>query len=304
MIAFSTCWNSGRHTDGEAMIEEILELGFDTIELSHGMNISLLAGALSAFESGRFRVCGVHNYLPSPVEVMIDAPDCYEFTAKQRDERERAIKLSIKTLEFAEKFDAKYVVLHMGSIPIKRLSRDLTRIVAGGGLNSRKYIRLKHKLIRLREKKSQDFLPLAREALDRLLATAEEKKIALAVESRSSYEDVPSEREMLALMKEYEGSEFVGYWHDFGHVQLKANLELLDHAEWITAMRPYLIGGHLHDVIWPARDHCVPLSGSIDFDKLMPVFTPHKPLVWELSPSQKPEDIRNALPRWKELYGT
>ena len=285
------------------MIQEILDLGFDTIELSHGMNVSLLAGALKAYEAGRFRACGVHNYLPSPVEVMVDAPDCYEFTGKRQAERERAIKLTLNTLEFAEKLGAKYVVLHMGSIPMKRLSRDLTKLVNGGDLNSRKYVRLKHKLIEIRERKSPDFLPFVREALDQLLPSAKEKNIVLAVESRSSYEDIPSEREMLALMREYNENEHIGYWHDFGHVQLKANLDLLDHPEWITLMRPYLIGGHLHDVIWPARDHRVPLSGSIDYDQIMPNFTPDMPLVWELSPSQKPEDIRNALPIWKERYG-
>jgi hypothetical protein len=40
MPAFSTCWNSYRHTDGEPMIEEIVDLGFDRIELSHGMTIA------------------------------------------------------------------------------------------------------------------------------------------------------------------------------------------------------------------------------------------------------------------------
>ena len=36
------------HTEGEAMIREILDLGFDTIELSHGMSISLLPGVKKA----------------------------------------------------------------------------------------------------------------------------------------------------------------------------------------------------------------------------------------------------------------
>jgi len=44
MLAFSTCWNNSRHTDGEAMIEEIVGLGFAHIELSHGMTISKLPG--------------------------------------------------------------------------------------------------------------------------------------------------------------------------------------------------------------------------------------------------------------------
>ena len=110
-------------------------------------------------------------------------------------------------------------------------------------------------------------------------------------------------REMIALQKDYAASEYVGYWHDFGHVQLKANLDMLDHAEWLRCMEPHLIGGHLHDVIWPASDHRVPFHGSINYDALIPCFAPEKPLVWELNPRRKAEDIRQALPLWKERYG-
>lgn len=303
MIAFSTCWNSSRHTDGEAMIREIIDLGFDTIELSHGMNISLLPGVKKAWDEGLFRVCGLHNYCPSPVEVMVDAPDCYEFTSRREDERERAIKLTLQTLDFAAKFGARYVVLHMGSVSMRRISRELTALAEKGGLNSRKFVRLKHKLINLREKRSELCMPRAREALSRIIAHARERGVVLAVESRSAYEDVPSEREMLALMQEYRDEGHVGYWHDFGHVQRKANLELLDHAQWLASMRPFLVGGHLHDVVWPAQDHRVPLTGSIDYDRLMPNFAPEMPLVWELSPGRPAQEIREALPRWIERYG-
>ena len=72
MIAFSTCWNSQRHTDGYQMIEEIVELGFHTIEISHGLKISLLPGIIKAYQEKLISVCGVHNYCPSPIEVMMD----------------------------------------------------------------------------------------------------------------------------------------------------------------------------------------------------------------------------------------
>ena len=32
MYSFSTCWNSHRHTDGRAMLEEIRDLGFEYAE--------------------------------------------------------------------------------------------------------------------------------------------------------------------------------------------------------------------------------------------------------------------------------
>ena len=53
MLAFSTCWNSQKHTDGYAMVEEIISLGFTTIEISHGLKVSLLPGIIKAFEENR-----------------------------------------------------------------------------------------------------------------------------------------------------------------------------------------------------------------------------------------------------------
>ena len=66
MLVFSTCWNSHRHQDGEEMIDEILSLGFDHVELSHGIKLSLLPGIMRAVEAGKVRVAGVHNYFPAP----------------------------------------------------------------------------------------------------------------------------------------------------------------------------------------------------------------------------------------------
>ena len=50
MLVFSTCWNSHRHQDGEEMIDEILSLGFDHVELSHGIKLSLLPGIMRAVD--------------------------------------------------------------------------------------------------------------------------------------------------------------------------------------------------------------------------------------------------------------
>jgi hypothetical protein len=59
----------------------------------------------------------------------------------------------------------------------------------------------------------------------------------------------------------------VGYWHDFGHGQIKHNLGLLDHVEWLEMILPHLVGCHVHDVQWPARDHRTPFSGVLDYSE-------------------------------------
>lgn len=68
MLVFSTCWNSHRHQDGEEMIDEILSLGFDHVELSHGIKLSLLPGIMRAVKAGKVQVAGVHNFFPAPID--------------------------------------------------------------------------------------------------------------------------------------------------------------------------------------------------------------------------------------------
>jgi len=306
MLAFSTCWNNARHTDGEAMIDEILDLGFSTLELSHGMTVTKLPGIQRAFDAGKFKCVGVHNYFPSPTEVMIDAPDAYEFSSDNPTERNRAFKETLKTLEMAERFQAEYVVLHMGSVPTmphKKWTGALTNRLAAGEQLTDQYADDKLECVKKREKAGPKYFQRAIKTLEALIKPAQKAGVVLAVESRSKYEDVPDEREMLALQQHFKDCPQIGYWHDFGHVGLKHNLGLLDHAEWLKKMEPYLIGAHLHDVQWPKRDHRVPFTGSLPYDDLLKYFKPNMPFTWELSPTRETEQIRQASTVWRRKYG-
>lgn len=304
MPAFSSCWNNSRHTDGESMIEEIVALGFSRIELSHGMTIAKLPGIRKAFKRGIFTCSGVHNYFPSPVEVMIDAPDAYEFTSHRPFDRQRAMDMTLRTLDVAAEFGAHYLVLHMGSVPMnpKKWTQPLTAMVAEGRGHDTDFVKTKLAFVRKREKVAPLYYYRAIEALTAIADRAAELGIKLAIESRSRFEDMPNEREMMTLQSHFADNPWVGYWHDFGHVQLKHNLGLLDHTEWLETISPHLIGGHVHDVEWPARDHRVPFSGTLDYTALLRFFPPDAPLVWELSPSRDAEEIRNALARWKNEF--
>ncbi|MEI8037948.1 MAG: TIM barrel protein [Verrucomicrobiota bacterium] len=304
MLAFSTCWNNHRHAEGEAMIEEIVGLGFSHIELSHGMTIAKLPGIRKAFQRGRFTCAGVHNFFPSPVEVLIDAPDAYQFTSHRPADRQRALAMTLRTLEVAAEFGARYLVLHMGSVPLnpKRWTQALTARVAEGGGHSPDFIKTKLAFIRKREKIAPLYYQRALEALTTIAEQAAAAGVILAIESRSRFEDMPTEREMLALQAHFADNPWVGYWHDFGHVQLKHNLGLLDHTEWLEQIAPHLIGGHVHDVEWPARDHRVPFSGTLDYATLLKFFPPGCPLVWELSSTREAAEIRQALARWQREF--
>src|SRR5215467_11919364 len=123
MISFSTCWNSGRHTAGDEMLREIkAELGFDLIELGHGIRLSLVPGIQQMFDAGEVGFSSLHNFCPLPVEVMMASPDCYQFSAVSAEERERAVRQTFQTIDFAERLGTPFVVLHLGSVRMQPIT--------------------------------------------------------------------------------------------------------------------------------------------------------------------------------------
>jgi len=305
MLAISTCWNSHRHTDGGSLLCEMAKLGFEQVEVSHGASVVLMPGFLCALKLAKppARVCGVHNFCPSPVEILLDAPDAYEFTSRSLEDRERAIKLTLRSIDTAVQLGGRYVVLHLGSARMRARTARLEKWALAGELHSRKFVREKLALITEREEAGKVALPLVRQALSEIIPHATAQGIQLGFESRSHYEQIPSEAEMISLLEEFRDSPAVGYWHDFGHVQRRANLGLVDHRAWLETVADRLIGSHLHDVVWPQQDHQVPFLGTIDYECLVPLLPPDRPLVWEMSPRRRSTHIRESLIAWKERFG-
>lgn len=301
MFSCSTCWNSGRHRDGEAMIDEILELGFENVELGHGIRLSLMEGILKAFDAGKVRFSSLHNFCPLPVEITRAAPDCYQFSSTNESERERAVRQTMQTIDFAVRLKAPKVVLHLGSVRMSSPNEELVPLLEKGGEYSRKHVKTKLKAIQTRAKLAPVYLQNTLNCLKRILEYAEKKQIQLGIEGRYGFEEIPSETEALKILEDF-NSPWLGYWHDFGHIQVKHNLGFLDHAEWLSTVRPYLIGCHLHDVVWPGRDHRPPFRGSIGYDSLVPVLDKDTLLVWEMSPRVQAQRITESLEAWKQRF--
>ena len=55
-FALTTRWYAGRHSDGEAMLNEILELGFTHVELGYDTRLELIPGIQTMVEQKAVRV--------------------------------------------------------------------------------------------------------------------------------------------------------------------------------------------------------------------------------------------------------
>ena len=283
------------------MVEEILDQGFRSIELSHGLHSPILEGVLRAREIHDFAISSVHNFLPMPVEVFSDSPDCYEFTSHRALDRERAVQLTRQTIDWAARLGARFVVVHCGRIRSLKLSSPLRQIVENGGIFQRTFVRQKLAAVRSRERLAESYIQRILDSLTDLADYAGTKGVKLGIENREHYEAVPGEREMADFLRRLD-SLHVGYWHDFGHAQIKHNLGLLDHGQWLQSAGPLTIGCHIHDVKWPFRDHCPPFTGEIDFQRLLPLLPLDCQLVFELSPNTEAEALRTAVARWRDVF--
>ncbi|MBE0540883.1 MAG: sugar phosphate isomerase/epimerase [Verrucomicrobia bacterium] len=303
MYSLSTCWNSHRHTDGRAMLREIRELGFSHVELSHGTRISLLPGILEAVGAGEMKISSLHNFCPLPMGVNRSAPNLYQFSAEKPRERELAIRYTLKTLEFAERVNAPLVVLHLGSIEMKDYTDKLKDLVARGDKDTPKYQQLCEEIIEKREARKEKFVERTYDTLRKILPQAEERGIKLGVENREALEEIPLESDFTFFFREFT-SPSVAYWHDTGHAQIKENLGFIHHVLHLESMADRLAGFHIHDVQPPARDHCEPGTGTVDFAALKPLVQPHHLKVFEFSPMLTVEEVTRGAEHVRRIWGT
>jgi len=282
------------------MLGEIFSLGFDRVELGHGIRPSLLEGVEQFLADHPMAVTSLHNFCPLPIEIQSSAPDCYQGTSDSVAERDRARHYTLQTIDYAHRLGVHRVVMHLGSAVTRNDTERLIRSIFAGRYLDRRYVKLKLDAIRRREASAAYDRVL--EWLQPVLAHAKAAGVTLGIENRIGIETFPSEREFRRLFQEIADGT-IGYWHDFGHAQVRHNLTLVDHAEWLAEMKPRLVGCHIHDVQFPARDHRVPFSGMIDFEALVPSLPAEQPMVWELSSSASKDDIVAALAHWKERFG-
>lgn len=302
MYSLSTCWNSGRHTCGRQMLNEIRSLGFEFAELSHGIRLGLLPGIIEAVEANEIQISSLHNFCPLPMGVHHPAPNLFKFTAMDRRERDNAWKHTLKTLDTAARLKARVVVLHMGAVEMKDYTDRLIDMLEAGQRESPKYDRLLGEAIDRRESRKEPHVEAAYAFLRALAEEAAQRNLMLGIENREALEEIPFESDFHLFFREFTQS-CIGYWHDTGHAQIKENLGVIHHAMHLGGLAGRLIGLHVHDVAFPGRDHLVPGTGTIDYAALKPYVKPHHLKVLELSPSAPPELIPQGLAHIQGLWG-
>lgn len=294
IFSVSTHWNAARHTDGEAMIDEIVALtGLRHVELGYDLTADLVPGVRKAVAAKTVGVTSLHNFCPVPIGAHRGHPELFVMTSFDSRVRENAILHTRRTVEFAAEIGARSVVMHGGNVEMKALSVELIEIAAEGGAYNPKYEKIKTRLLLERDRRIGPHLDHLKRGLEELLPALEQYKVTLCLENLPTWESIPSETEMEELLKAF-NSPWLGAWYDIGHGQIRQNLGFVAHRQWFQRLRPLIRGMHVHDVLPPARDHVMPPKGQIDFKDFSPLIPDGIPLVIEPSAGTLPEDLKTG----------
>jgi sugar phosphate isomerase/epimerase len=302
MFAFSTCWNSQRHSDGREMIHEVRALGFEYVELSHGIRLSLLEGVQEAVTEGEIKISSLHNFCPLPFGVMWPAPDYYLPSSRDEGERQAAVQHTLRTIDWAAALGAKVVVLHLGRVQMRSYTTRLLDLYAAGKADTPKFQRLREKGVAVRDKKRQKNLDQVYRTLEAVLSHAQEAGVKLGMETRFGIEEIPDEQEAEEILTRF-GTDTILYWHDVGHAAVKEVLGLMVMEAILGRFRGRTLGMHLQDFAPPAEDHQPPGFGTFNFARLAPFVTDDMVLVWEIHPEWKAEQIVDGVKRAQDLLG-
>lgn len=289
------------------MMEEMAGLGFDHVELSHGIRITLVPGILKAVEQGVVKVASCHNFCPLPPGVSHAAPNLYLPSSQDERERDQWLRQSKRTIDFAVQVQARKVVLHLGSVEFlwfnpsgkvdayyeSHLETDLTKDAAYQKILAKALVRLKARM--------PDYWANTKASLAELLAYAEPKGVLLGFENREAFDELPLDADHPDLIATLAKPGACGYWHDAGHAQIKHDMGLLNHREHLEKNAPNAIGFHLHDVSKEGQDHQPIGTGKIDFDMVSSFWRPEHTLVLEFSPRLTTEQVLDSKRRVDEL---
>ncbi len=292
MLGISTCWWHHKGGRGDQIIDEILRLGLDGVELEYRITPTMYREMKPRLKKAALPVFSVHNFFPIPEGLGPDAGsgDLFLLSSTDPEERSRALKYTIRTIDHAHDLEARAVVLHLGRVDMPNPAERFLRLYNSGKAQQKERLAFIDKQRRTRQPIAQRNLDAVLLSLEKLNKEAEKKGIFLGIENRYHFHEIPNFEEIGLILKTFQGGH-IRYWHDVGHARVQENLGILGPNDLLEAYSEHIIGIHLHDVRG-LQDHLAPGQGNVDFGEIKPFLKPSVIKILELNATRvRREDL-------------
>ena len=294
MLGISTCWWENTSFQGDEIVSDILDLGFEGVELEYRISNSIYQQMKSHLNK-TLTVLSVHNFFPKPEEHANEkgSGDFFLLSSTDRDERSMAVKHSIRTIEHADDLEAQAVILHLGHVDMPNPVAKFRELYDNKQMDQKMKLAMISEQKRIRETKYRKNLDAVLFSLEKLNQEAEKKGVFIGIENRYHFHEIPNFSEIGTILREFEGGK-VGYWHDVGHAGAQENTGICQQKDLLDAYSEKMVGIHLHDVKG-LDDHLSPGQGEIDFAEILPFIKPHLIKILEIHSIVKREELLEGI---------
>ncbi|UCH01135.1 MAG: sugar phosphate isomerase/epimerase [Deltaproteobacteria bacterium] len=300
MLGISTCWWANRIPGEKEIVSETLGLGLKGIELDYRISNAILEDMVSRLKR-ELKVLSIHNFFPMPEGMSPDkaSGDLFLLSSIDRDERSKAVRYSIRTIEYAHKLGARAVVFHLGRVDMPNPSQDFFRLYRSRKISEREglaFIKEQKRIRQSSKRKNLDAVLLSLEGLNR---EAEKRGIFVGIENRYHFHEIPDLEEIGLILRRFKGGN-IRYWHDVGHARVQENMGISNQRELLDAYKEHMIGIHLHDVRG-LDDHLAPGQGEMEFSEIKAFLKPSIIRVLEVHPKVKRKALLEGIRFVKEV---
>lgn len=258
----STSWSARRGRNIGPVLDPIQALGFRRIELN-SLTPRMVAELPDELDRRGMTAPSIHSPCPWPVDAAgepLPLPRLPELSSPNSGERNEAVALTRASIEVASQVGAQAVIVHLGRVHTSVEQWQLFHLLGAG--RWQEFADLRAWALLEREALKIPYLNGALASLRELAESAAEAGVALGLETRDGYPEIPSLAEFDEMFAVSAGLP-VYYWHDVGHAEKQRQLGLVSAGQYLREFGDRLLGVHLHDAIMD-RDHLPPGTGEVD----------------------------------------
>lgn len=293
-LSLSTMWAQQERfvADMHLFASEAAALGYDAIEIAHSTAAAPFDRLLSY---PHVPISSIHAPAPLTRDANNKANSSLNLASRDDAERRAAIDYTKKSIELTRPAGGRYTVVHLGGVgsAIFDAEKEMRRLYDSGTHGGERMDQLRATCFEQRARTAGPWLEKARETLGELAAHADANGVALGIENRLHYHEIPLPSEAASLFADY-APELVGHWHDVGHAEVQARLGFVDKRFWLDTNGPRTLGSHLHDVTG-LLDHRAPRNGDVDWSYIADGLPAQALRVFEINQSESPADVAAAI---------
>jgi sugar phosphate isomerase/epimerase len=292
-LSFSTMWAQQERFEDMARFRTLVAaFGYTAIEVSHSTDD---AGLATLMGDGELPLTSLHA--PTPRRKLDDGRlnGDANLASPDEDERRLAVAETQRTIDFAARGRLRYVVIHLGGVGnyMSEEERHLRRLVEAGEADIEVLETARDALRRFRAAGAEAHIDAARRSLRELVEHAGPLGVALGLETRLHYHEIPHPDESAYLLADYDNT-IAGHWHDVGHAEVQARLGMIDRGAWFPKLTSRTIGSHLHDVDG-LLDHRAPGNGDVDWGYIAAGLPSAALRVFEIDQRQSDDAVSKSI---------